>query len=490
MSFKSFKFSFFLFLLFILFVTALLVSPPFSLAQAIGSHKPHTGPSPSPSASRSTGLSPSPSVNTDFYEKQKQKPRQRLESHKSFKQKIYMMPGQAYRFLIKNHEVVWVGKGSLLKVREVIVPTHRQLHLTALKKGITPLHIGKKSYEVHILKKEMYASYDYLQRYIEDFHLQGLQVQVGAKGIVLGGELWRVRDWFHLAKKIPAHLSYEFAASIEKSLRDKVISHFKKFFKEKKLHPLEIQWSRPFRFILPQAYKEDLHLYQKAFSTYGVQIHLSGQSLSKEPLVKVVITIAEVRKTLSEKIGLQWPSSYSAQPLNQEGQILESPLHILLQALEQRGKIKVIAKPSLICKSGKSAKFHAGGEFPIKILNYKQHQIVWRKYGILIEMHAKVSPQNRVQLKITTEVSSMDLSQSVDGVPGLLVNRVQSHFNLKPPATIALSGLIKQEQQYSENKVPLLSSIPLFSSLFKSKDYQTKKSDVFFFVSPSLITEN
>ena len=274
-------------------------------------------------------------------------------------------------------------------------------------------------------------------------------------------------------------MSYEFAAFIEKPLRGKVISRFRELFKEKKLHPLEIQWNRPFRFILPTEYKADLPLYQKALSSYGVQFAINEQSLSREPLVKVIITIAEVKKTLSEKIGIQWPPSYSAQivnPLNvadvtnatnvpnttsatnalSSVSVGEGGIPLLLQALEQNGKIRVLAKPSLVCKSGKSAKFHAGGEFPIKILNYKTQQIVWRKYGVLIEMQAKVSPQNRVQLNIITEISSMDLSQSVDGVPGLLVNKVQSHFNIKPPATIALSGLIKQEQQYSENKFPFL----------------------------------
>ena len=406
-----------------------------------------------------------------------------------------MMPGQAKSFFVKTHEVVWVGKGSVIKAREVIQSTGRQLYITAVKAGNSPLSIGNVFYEVHILKKEMYQAYDYLQNYISHFHIKGLQVQVHSKNIVLGGELWRLKDWHHLAQRIPTHISYAFAASIEKSLQKKVVFHFLRLFKERKLHPLEIQWTRPLRFILPEEYKEDLPLYQKALSIYGVHFHVSQQSLSREPLVKVVITIAEVRKNVSKKIGIKWPSSYSAQLLDGRGSGMgsegaETQFPILLQALEQGGKIKVLAKPSLICKSGKSAKFHAGGEFPIKILNYKQQQIIWRKHGVLIEMQAKVSPQHRVQLQITTEVSSMDFSQSVDGVPGLLVNKVQSHFNIKPPTTIAISGLIKQEQQYSEDRVPLLSYIPLFSSLFKSKDFQTKKSDVVFFVTPSLIIEN
>ena len=420
------------------------------------------------------------------------------------------MPGQAKSFWVKNHEVVWVGKGSVLKVRELFEPAGRQLHITALKKGSTPFSIGKQLYEIHILKKEMYQSHTYLQNHLNQFRIKGLQIQVSPKKIVLGGELWRLKDWFHLARTLPSHLSYAFSALIEKPFRNEVRSHFDQFFKEKKLYPLEIQWTRPFGFILPLEYKEDLPLYQKALSGYGVQLHVNRQSLSREPLVKVVITIAEVKKTLSEKIGLQWPSSYSAQlanPLSSANSAASATataatasleggnsegggaFSLLLKALEQKGEIKVLAKPSLICRSGKSAQFHAGGEFPIKILNYKTQQIVWRKYGVLIAMQAKVSPQNRIQLNITTEVSHMDLSQSVDGVPGLLVNKVQSHFNIRPPATIALSGLIKQEQQYSENKVPFLSRIPLFAPLFKSKDYQTQKSDVVFFVTPFLIHE-
>ena len=100
-----------------------------------------------------------------------------------------MMPGQAQSFWVKNHEVVWVGKGSILKVRELFQSRGRQLHMTAIKTGRTPFSIGKNLYEVHVLKKKIYQSYTYLQNHVSKFKLQGLQVQVDSKSIVLGGEL-------------------------------------------------------------------------------------------------------------------------------------------------------------------------------------------------------------------------------------------------------------------------------------------------------------
>ena len=59
------------------------------------------------------------------------------------------------------------------------------------------------------------------------------------------------------------------------------------------------------------------------------------------------------------------------------------------QFLESHGIGHVLASPNLICRSGKEAEFLAGGEIPLKIINIKMQDVVWKKYGILL----KIQPQ-------------------------------------------------------------------------------------------------
>jgi pilus assembly protein CpaC len=186
--------------------------------------------------------------------------------------------------------------------------------------------------------------------------------------------------------------------------------------------------------------------------------------------------------------GLKWPDTYSARILPQG---LERTEDLIFngKALEESGHGKILASPNIICRSGKEAEFLAGGEFPIKILNYKVQDIVWKRYGILLRVKPKADSAGRISLSIETEISTIDKSTAVDGVPGLLTNRVSSHFDLTQPRTIALSGLIKNEDGTSSAGIPYLSRVPILGPLFSSKDFQEKRTELVIFVRPSILSE-
>jgi pilus assembly protein CpaC len=77
----------------------------------------------------------------------------------------------------------------------------------------------------------------------------------------------------------------------------------------------------------------------------------------------------------------------------------------------------------------------------------------------------------------------------VDGVPGILTNRLHTHIDLSEPRTIALSGLIKQEQGLSQNGVWGLRNIPLLGALFESQDFRENRSELVIILRPRVMKE-
>ena len=135
------------------------------------------------------------------------------------------------------------------------------------------------------------------------------------------------------------------------------------------------------------------------------------------------------------------------------------------------------------------SQFFAGGEFPLITLAGKDNrQIVnWKKYGITLNFKPLVNSVGQMSLAIETEVSTIDKSKEVQGIPALLTHKVSSFFDLVESKTIALSGLIKNESGLSNSGLPFLKSLPLLGKLFSSEDFLENKSELVIFVTPQIM---
>jgi pilus assembly protein CpaC len=225
----------------------------------------------------------------------------------------------------------------------------------------------------------------------------------------------------------------------------------------------------------------------RVLGPFGFQIEKSTSTVGLEPLVRVQIILAEVRKKAMSRIGIEWPGSIG-------GQLLPSPLLpasgellIGLNALEENGLGKILASPTLLCRSGKAAEFLAGGEFPIRITGHKANDLTWKKHGVLLKIAPVADYSGRMSIAITTEVSIIDSAHVVEGVPGLLTNRIETHFDLSRSRTIALSGLIKKEWGEARAGLPGLVNIPILGALFGSQDYREDRTELVVFVTPEVL---
>jgi pilus assembly protein CpaC len=89
---------------------------------------------------------------------------------------------------------------------------------------------------------------------------------------------------------------------------------------------------------------------------------------------------------------------------------------------------------------------------------------------------------------LQTEVSSIDNSLTVDGVPGITTNKVSSFFDLPETKIIALSGLLKEVSGDSYTGMPFLSRLPVLGALFSSRDFIEKRTELVIFVKPEVMT--
>lgn len=390
--------------------------------------------------------------------------------------------GESHRLSVTGAPSIWVQDREILRAEG----QGSQLVLKPLREGKTLMKVGKKTYHVHVLHPNKMDSLDALKKSLEG--IVGLKAQVAEGDLLITGQLYRLQDWQRLAKFALANsLNYQMRTQISQDLQVEVQSFFKDIFARAKVPPQTLIFE-PGPEIRVSASELVIKKYQQLLAHYGIRVLRDESSLDVAPTVKVQITVAEIKRDLSVKYGLRWPSGYSAQILP-TGEAELDTLPFNLTALENHGYGKVLASPNLICRSGKEAEFLAGGEFPIKVMNFKNQDVVWKRYGIFLRVKPKADSAGRISLSIETEVTTLDDSRKVDDIPGVLTNRVSSHFDLSKPQTIALSGLLKTQDGISSEGVPFLSRLPVLGALFSSKDFRENRSELVIFVRPTLLTE-
>jgi pilus assembly protein CpaC len=167
---------------------------------------------------------------------------------------------------------------------------------------------------------------------------------------------------------------------------------------------------------------------------------------------------------------------------------LESTILSTIQAAVNEGDAIFLAEPRLTCKSGGTAKFLAGGEVPIPLVGaFGQSTVLFKPYGVKLDVEPVVSDSELIRLKTFAELSAIDASVVVQGVPGFITRRTETEVNLRPGETLVISGLFDGSSNKSLDKIPGIGDIPVLGELFRSRSFRRNKTDLVIFLTPRVI---
>jgi pilus assembly protein CpaC len=166
--------------------------------------------------------------------------------------------------------------------------------------------------------------------------------------------------------------------------------------------------------------------------------------------------------------------------------------NVTLDALETKGAVTTLAEPTLVALSGETASFLAGGEFPIPVAGSQNAITVeYKKYGVSLEFTPTVLDDGLISLDIKPEVSSVDTSSSYQignlAIPGFVVRRAQTSVDLKNGQSFMIAGLLQNQYDTSTQRLPGLGKLPILGTLFSSKAYQRRETDLVIIITPYLV---
>ncbi len=214
-----------------------------------------------------------------------------------------------------------------------------------------------------------------------------------------------------------------------------------------------------------------------------------------EQMVEISVEITEINENKSIELGIKWPDEVTAIETTIPS-IIESgawervtAYSATIKALEAHGAAKVLSKPKLVTKSGTTAKFMVGGEFPVVATAIGTSTIDWKEYGIIMKITPTVTKDKKIDIMLETELSRLDYNAPVAGYPAVAKRQASSHLQIKNGETMVLAGLIETTKGKTVEGVPVLCDIPILGALFSvTKNYDTK-TNVLIFVTTKLIEE-
>ncbi|MFX1763461.1 type II secretion system secretin GspD [Paraburkholderia sp. A1RI-2L] len=178
-------------------------------------------------------------------------------------------------------------------------------------------------------------------------------------------------------------------------------------------------------------------------------------------------------------------------------------LGALLQALSQTSDANVLSTPNLITLDNQEAKIVVGTNVPIQTGTYSNltsgsTSSAFNTYdrvdvGLTLHIKPQITDGGILKLQLYTEdsaiVTGTTNATTNPAGPNFTKRSIQSTVLADNGEIIVLGGLMQDNYQVSNSKVPLLGDIPWIGQLFRSENKTRQKTNLMVFLRPVIIND-
>ncbi|MBI2026924.1 MAG: pilus assembly protein N-terminal domain-containing protein [Deltaproteobacteria bacterium] len=406
---------------------------------------------------------------------------------------ILLGKGEQETIQISNLTRVACSNSKVAQLR--VLEPGNEILIQALDEGTTNLLVwtqdGKAKIPISIYSSTLSLQKMNLQKILES--REGLSVSLSAHQIVIEGTYLRLEDKEFVEELIQKNKNTMTSATIHPKLLPLLKKEIDEWLGNN--HFLYIKTNIHHSFFYFEG-EVDTDEEAKHLNVYIESLKLPIKNLVRvgktlRPMIEVDVKIIETSNGYQKQFGIDWPQSiklFSLHDILSKTQSPSSPVStdVFLDLLYQKGLAKIVSNPRLTVRSGDEARFHAGGEIPIKIISRITSQINWRSYGIILKVKPSLLSAQKIMTSVNAELSSLDASTTTDGIPGVLTRSVQTSLNIQSGESIVLSGLKDLSSGNSESGIPFLSEIPVLGGLFKTQASHRNQKELLILITPHL----
>ena len=233
----------------------------------------------------------------------------------------------------------------------------------------------------------------------------------------------------------------------------------------------------------------------------GLQV-VNMMRVPGEQQVMLKVVVAEVNRTALRNMGINFSIANGSGIVftNTTGGILASgastgsvtggnllaklnagKITLVIDALKQRNLARSLAEPNLTALNGQTAKFHAGGAFPVPVVTgftaAGLQGVEFIPFGVELAFTPTITDKDRIRLQVNADVSVRDNSNSASvagtTVPSLTKRSFGTVVDLRGGETMAVAGLIQNNYGADSARLPFIGDVPVLGRWVGGSDKTT-----------------
>ncbi len=175
----------------------------------------------------------------------------------------------------------------------------------------------------------------------------------------------------------------------------------------------------------------------------------------------------------------------------------------IIRALQGDANTNIISTPSIVTTDNEEATLNVGQEVPFVTGSYSSagaagniggvnpfQTIQRQQIGVKLQITPQINEGDSLLLKIFQEISS--IAQSAAGAVDLITNQriIETTVIVDDRQILVLGGLMEDVLRESDQRVPILGSIPIIGNLFRSRKTDKIKTNLLIFIRPTILRDS
>ncbi len=171
-------------------------------------------------------------------------------------------------------------------------------------------------------------------------------------------------------------------------------------------------------------------------------------------------------------------------------------LYAILAANRENTNLKILSTPEIVTIENYEATINITEQIPfvtgsrVDESNNVIETIEYRDVGILLKLTPHINDKGYITMDISQTIQKIIEETRELASPSVFNREITSKVTVKDSHTIVIGGLIRDDTQFVEQKVPILGDIPILGLFFRRTKQQKLRTNLMVFITPTIITED
>jgi type II secretory pathway component GspD/PulD (secretin) len=205
------------------------------------------------------------------------------------------------------------------------------------------------------------------------------------------------------------------------------------------------------------------------------------------------------RQNVTKRIGSTAPTpenignatAFNSTGLGSDLSIVSGDVRNVIHMLQEKRKVEILASPTVLVVSGKTASVEAVEEIPYQELTDSSlgggfASTQFKLVGIKLNVAATLTDDNSILLTVEPEQNTNTGTFGINNIPIIDTRKAKSNLLLRDGDVVIMGGLRRKESMKTREQVPILGDIPLIGLLFGRDVVNTLNSELIVFLSPHI----